>query len=210
MDKVCDGKEDCPLTETSSGGEDESECDQGSGSLPPELAEDTTMAPTTTTTTTTTTTPSPTAVTDLPDSSVLCAGVALDPRRYLVPHPTICNKFFSCQNLGRKRYKAHLFLCPATTMFSSNLMVCNFANPACFNQPRPAQRSRGRGSRGRGGKKEKVKEVWSRVKKLWNGARKRRQRQPRNMRSFSSGGLWKSFCEKIQSFTRKARMITSL
>merc|ERR1719264_2026911 len=164
------------------------------------------MAPTTTTTTT----PSPTAVTDLPDSSVLCAGVALDPRRYLVPHPTICNKFFSCQNLGRKRYKAHLFLCPATTMFSSNLMVCNFANPACFNQPRPAQRSRGRGSRGRGGKKEKVKEVWTRVKKLWNGARKRRQRQPRNMRSFSSGGLWKSFWRKNPELYAKSKMITSL
>ena len=63
--------------------------------MPPELAEDTTMAPTTTTTTTSApatttsnrpTTPSQTAVTDLPDSSVLCAGVALDPRRYLVKY----------------------------------------------------------------------------------------------------------------------------
>ena len=29
----CDGKNDCPLTETSTGGEDEENCDEGSGQV---------------------------------------------------------------------------------------------------------------------------------------------------------------------------------
>jgi len=33
IDKRCDGKNDCPLTETSSGGEDEEECAEGSGQV---------------------------------------------------------------------------------------------------------------------------------------------------------------------------------
>ena len=31
--KMCDGKNDCPLTETSSGGEDEEGCAEGSGQV---------------------------------------------------------------------------------------------------------------------------------------------------------------------------------
>ena len=31
--KRCDGKSDCPLTETSSGGEDEENCAEGSGQV---------------------------------------------------------------------------------------------------------------------------------------------------------------------------------
>jgi len=33
IDKRCDGKNDCPLTETSSGGEDEDDCPEGSGQV---------------------------------------------------------------------------------------------------------------------------------------------------------------------------------
>ena len=49
-----------------------------------------------------------------------------DPIRYLVPHPTDCNKFVSCQWLGGKRFKPNVMSCPSTTGFDNDLSICNF------------------------------------------------------------------------------------
>merc|ERR1712107_374261 len=97
----------------------------------------------------------PASQADLPDSSVLCADVAVNPQRFLVPHPTICSKFFSCQHLGHNRFKAHLFNCPVTTQFSSNLMVCNFASPACLKEQRGRKEGRLRERERKEGKERK-------------------------------------------------------
>ena len=43
-----------------------------------------------------------------------------------------------------------------------------------------------------------------------DGMRGGRQRKPRSMRSFSPRGLWQSFRDRIQSFARKAKLITGL
>lgn len=76
------------------------------------------------------------------------------PQRFLVPHPDDCTKFFSCQFLGRPgKYKAHMFNCPVTTGFSDNLMICNFATPACRKARMLDQRQEGRIERKKGRRK---------------------------------------------------------
>ena len=47
----------------------------------------------------------------------ICAGVSQDPQRYLVPHPTDCTKFYSCQRNGWGGWIANLMDCPVTTGF---------------------------------------------------------------------------------------------
>jgi len=56
----------------------------------------------------------------------------------LVPHPTDCSKFFSCQPIknsnGSFSWIAHEQSCPATTGFDTNLQICNFIEnlPRCL------------------------------------------------------------------------------
>ena len=60
--------------------------------------------------------------------------MAEQPHNYLVPHPSDCTKFYSCQNLGwRGGWIAHLMDCPATTGFDKKLRICNYikALPRC-------------------------------------------------------------------------------
>ena len=67
----------------------------------------------------------------------ICASVAENPQNYLVPHPTDCTKFFSCQSLGHNRgWIAHLMDCPATTGFDTKLRICNYIKslPRCSNE----------------------------------------------------------------------------
>ena len=67
----------------------------------------------------------------------ICASVAENPQNYLVPHPTDCTKFFSCQSLGHNRgWIAHLMDCPATTGFDTKLRICNYIKslPRCNNE----------------------------------------------------------------------------
>ena len=67
----------------------------------------------------------------------ICASVAENPQNYLVPHPTDCTKFFSCQSLGQNRgWIAHLMDCPATTGFDTKLRICNYIKslPRCNNE----------------------------------------------------------------------------
>ena len=47
----------------------------------------------------------------------ICAGVSRDPQRYLVPHPTDCTRFYSCQRNGWGGWIANLMDCPSTTGF---------------------------------------------------------------------------------------------
>ena len=47
----------------------------------------------------------------------MCAGVSREPQRYLVPHPTDCTKFYSCQRNGWGGWIANLMDCPTTTGF---------------------------------------------------------------------------------------------
>lgn len=63
----------------------------------------------------------------------ICAGVAKNPQRYLVPHPTDCTKFYSCQRNGWGGWIANLMDCPITTGFDRTLMICNYINklPRC-------------------------------------------------------------------------------
>ena len=64
----------------------------------------------------------------------MCAEVAENPQNYLIPHPTDCTKFYSCQSLGRRGgWIAHLMSCPETTGFDTNLRICNFIRmlPRC-------------------------------------------------------------------------------
>ena len=64
----------------------------------------------------------------------ICSQVAERPQNYLVPHPSDCTKFYSCQNLGwRGGWIAHLMDCPATTGFDTKLRICNYikALPRC-------------------------------------------------------------------------------
>jgi len=71
-----------------------------------------------------------------PDNEI-CASVAENPQNYLVPHPTDCTKFFSCQSLGHNRgWIAHLMDCPATTGFDTKLRICNYIKslPRCNNE----------------------------------------------------------------------------
>ena len=60
--------------------------------------------------------------------------MAREPERYLVPHPTDCTKFYSCQSLGVGRgWIANLMDCPPTTGFDTQLRICNFIRslPRC-------------------------------------------------------------------------------
>ena len=60
------------------------------------------------------------------DDNEICSQVAKQPHNYLVPHPSDCTKFYSCQNLGRRGgWIAHLMDCPATTRFDEKLRICN-------------------------------------------------------------------------------------
>merc|ERR1712098_536896 len=99
----------------------------------------TTTTPTTTTTTTTTPRPRTTESPRLfpsptPRSKPVSPSLSLpmdickldDPTRYLVPHPTDCNKFVSCQWLGGEKFKPNVMLCPVTTQFDHDLSICNF------------------------------------------------------------------------------------
>ena len=63
----------------------------------------------------------------------ICAGVAKHPQRYLVPHPTDCTKFYSCQRQGWGGWIANPMDCPVTTGFDKSLMICNYINslPRC-------------------------------------------------------------------------------
>ena len=63
----------------------------------------------------------------------ICAGVAKHPERYLVPHPTDCTKFYSCQRQGWGGWIANPMDCPVTTGFDKSLMICNYINslPRC-------------------------------------------------------------------------------
>ena len=63
----------------------------------------------------------------------ICAGVATHPQRYLVPHPTDCTKFYSCQRQGWGGWIANPMDCPVTTGFDKSLMICNYINslPRC-------------------------------------------------------------------------------
>lgn len=56
----------------------------------------------------------------------ICSEVARNPTEYLVPHPTDCTKFYSCQKLGWGGWKANLMDCPMTTGFDTALKVCNY------------------------------------------------------------------------------------
>ena len=47
----------------------------------------------------------------------ICASVSRHPQRYLVPHPTDCTKFYSCQRNGWGGWIANLMDCPTTTGF---------------------------------------------------------------------------------------------
>jgi len=58
----------------------------------------------------------------------ICAGVAKHPERYLVPHPTDCTKFYSCQRQGWGGWIANPMDCPVTTGFDKSLMICNYIN----------------------------------------------------------------------------------
>ena len=60
----------------------------------------------------------------------ICAGVAKHPQRYLVPHPTDCTKFYSCQRQGSGGWIANLMDCPVTTGFDKSLMICK-SLPRC-------------------------------------------------------------------------------
>ena len=74
-----------------------------------------------------------TTIISLADDEI-CSQVAEKPQKYLVPHPTDCTKFYSCQNLGwRGGWIAHLMDCPATTGFDTKLRICNYikALPRC-------------------------------------------------------------------------------
>merc|ERR1719458_1018505 len=62
-----------------------------------------------------------------PDDNKICSAVARNPTEYLVPHPTDCTKFYSCQKLGWGGWKANLMDCPMTTGFDTALKVCNYA-----------------------------------------------------------------------------------
>ena len=57
----------------------------------------------------------------------ICSGVARDPQRYLVPHPTDCTKFYSCRRRGWGGWLATPMDCPITTGFDKELMICNYA-----------------------------------------------------------------------------------
>ena len=64
----------------------------------------------------------------------ICAEVAENPQNYLVPHPSDCTKFYSCQSLGEDQgWVAHLMDCPESTGFDVNLRICNFIQslPRC-------------------------------------------------------------------------------
>ena len=53
----------------------------------------------------------------------ICAGVARNPQRYLVPHPTDCTKFYSCQRNGWGGWIANLMDCPVTTGFDRSVLL---------------------------------------------------------------------------------------
>ena len=59
--------------------------------------------------------------------------MAREPERYLVPHPTDCTKFYSCQRRGWGGWIANLLDCPVTTGFDTSLLICNYisALPRC-------------------------------------------------------------------------------
>lgn len=92
-----------------------------------------------------------------PDNEI-CASVAENPQNYLVPHPTDCTKFYSCQSLGHNRgWIAHSMDCPTTTGFDIKLRICNYIKslPRCrtegergtrllrqFDHFRPAKQTR--------------------------------------------------------------------
>ena len=64
----------------------------------------------------------------------ICKG--MDGHSYLVPHPSECGMFYSCQKLiNGNGYLAHLMQCPETTHFDETLQICNFirALPHCSN-----------------------------------------------------------------------------
>ena len=70
--------------------------------------------------------PTPPSTTARPDLSTVCNEVSKAPDRYLVPHPSDCSKFVSCQWLGGMKYKPNVMSCPPTTLFDGGLMICNF------------------------------------------------------------------------------------
>ena len=61
------------------------------------------------------------------DDDDICSHVAKYPQNYLVPHPTDCTKYYSCQKLGwgtNKKWIAYLMPCPQTTGFDPGLSIC--------------------------------------------------------------------------------------
>ena len=51
----------------------------------------------------------------------ICAPAEEGPTRYLKRNLDNCDKFYSCQKLGKGRWKAHLMDCPLTTWFDDDL-----------------------------------------------------------------------------------------
>ena len=80
--------------------------------------------------------------------NVICSQVAEQPDKYLVPHPSDCTKYYSCQNNGRRGgWIAYLMDCPATTGFDKKLRVCNDikALPRCSKGNRIHQQNQNDG-----------------------------------------------------------------
>ena len=53
----------------------------------------------------------------------------------VVPHPQDCTKYYSCQTVGDKGYKAQLMECPLNTGFDMMLRICNdeaLSSPWCI------------------------------------------------------------------------------
>jgi len=71
------------------------------------------------------------------DDNAICASVADNPTRYLVPDCEDCSKFWECQQHGTTSgWIAHPMNCPSNTVFDEVLMVCNYihAVPRCSPQ----------------------------------------------------------------------------
>lgn len=83
---------------------------------------------TTTTARKTTSPPTPTAATTPSSRNSLravCQDVWQHPHLYMVPHPSDCSKFVSCQWLGGSKYLPQVMLCPPRTFYDREVMVCN-------------------------------------------------------------------------------------
>lgn len=70
----------------------------------------------------------------LPADNEICKDVGESPQNYLVPHPTDCRKFFSCQLVNDgKSWIANQMSCPTATLFDNSMRLCTFLRtiPTC-------------------------------------------------------------------------------